>query len=440
MSDGLDIRSGGAIAVDTATLRAVAAGFATIAGKLDEVQADLMDQRARLVGIDPAGTAGRFETVVRCAQWATDAATGLSDRVAHAATVYEFVELRAEREAARTVGDDAAVAAADARLEAIRREHPLVIVEAAAVLTAWWMAGPHEISRQAGLSPFGALGASGVGAIALAVGMAGRGRLARDAVLTGSAGPVAVSSVGGASTSGTAPTSLASVVDRMPRDQARVRVERYAMPNGSNRFAVYVAGTRSPIDIREPWNLEASVKLYQGERTASYDATVKALEYAGAKPGDAIYQFGHSQGGMITSHIALESAYDTKAVVTFGSPVSADVGPDTLSVQLRHTDDPVIALADGGHPAGVGADGSIIAERVADPTAGVQDIGLKAHGLAEYRETAAVLDASSDPRANVLDDMFDELGTAQSVEVFEYASSHGSVTAPAAGEEGMPAA
>lgn len=423
MSDDLDIRSGGAIAVDTTTLRAVSASFAAFARKLDAILADLMAERARLVGIDPAGAGTRLYAVVRRAEAMTDAAADLADNLVHAAAVYEIVELRAELEAARVIGDPAGIAAAKARLAAARDADLQLNLQAELVMAGWWLSGPFEMARQAGLSPLGVFGASGVGATAVAIGIAGRGRVARNAVLTGSGGPVDVRLVGGSSTTGSAPASLAAVVDRMPRGPAQVRVERYSMHDGSARFAVYVAGTQSPFDPREPWNGKANLKLYGGERSASYEAVLQALEDAGAQPGDAIYQFGHSQGAMITSHLALESGYDTQAIVTFGSPVSADVASDILSVQVRHDDDPVVGFADGGNSARVGADDSIIVERTADPVAGPQDIGLKAHGLDEYRHTAALIDDSSDPRVAVLDDLFDELGSAASVEVFEYAAT-----------------
>lgn len=423
MSDDLDIRSGGAIAVDTATLRAVSASFTVLARRLDGIHADLVTERARLAGIDPAGAGTRLYDVVRRAEAMTDAAADLAADLLHAAAVYEIVEVQAELEAARASGDPAAIAAAEARLATARVADPLLYLQTQLVVAGWWLSGPIEMARQAWLSPLGMVGAGGVGATALAVALAGRGRVARNAVLSGSAGPVDVRLVGGASTTGSAPSSLAAVVDRMPRGPAQVRVERYRMPDGSARFAVYVAGTQAPFDPREPWNGNANLELYRGERSASYDAALRALEDAGAQPGDAIYQFGHSQGAMITSHLALESEYNTQAIVTFGSPVSADVGPDTLSVQVRHNDDPVVGFADGGSPASVGADGSFIVDRTADPMAGVQDIGLKAHGLDEYGHTAALIDDSSDPRVVVLDAMFAELGSAASVEVFEYAAT-----------------
>lgn len=434
MTDDIDIRSGGAIAVDTDTLRRVAARYAAVAEKLDDLQVRLNLERARLMGVDlSSDLRWRADRTVSNAGWACENAAGLARRLDHAAAVYEIVEVLAQRDAADLAGDEAAATAAEARLRALVAGHPFLAAEASLLLAGWWSAGPGEIARQAGASPLGAFGQAGLSvfALALAVGVTGRGRIARNAVLTGPAPPVVVNRVERASTPAKPPTSLTSVIDRMPQGQAQVRVERYAMPDGRQRFAVYITGTRSMTDIREPWNMDSNEKLYAGQRSASYEATVQALRDAGARPGDAVYEFGHSQGGMIASQLALQEGYDVHALVTFGAPVSADVGPDTLSVQLRHIDDPVVALADGGNPGRVGAEGSFIAERVADPAAGVQDVKLAAHGLDAYRETAAMVDASSDSRADALGDVFDELGAAESVEVLEYAATNGVVLAPA---------
>ncbi len=70
---------------------------------------------------------------------------------------------------------------------------------------------------------------------------------------------------------------------------------------------------------------------------------------------------------MVASRLAVEGGYDVKTLVTLGSPVEADVGDGTLSVAVRHTDDPVAALQGGGYDTAVGAPGSFVAERLADP-------------------------------------------------------------------------
>ncbi|WP_194410009.1 hypothetical protein [Microbacterium cremeum] len=299
---------------------------------------------------------------------------------------------------------------------------------------------PGELARQAAESglvvgaefggPAGiATGAAmGVGTIAGAavLGIGGQGRLSRDARLTGRAGAVTLTTVRPAAASG-APQSLTAVTQRMPgAGDSRVRVEKYTMPDGSKQFAVYIAGMQSfAYGGDDPWDNQANHELYTGRESESFAATKQALVAAGAEPGDVVHAFGHSQGAMIGSHLALDGEYDTRTLVTFGSPVAADVGTGTLSVTVRHTDDPVAALAGGGHNAAVGAPGSFVVERVADTEVGLADAAVPGHRMTAYAETAALVDASTDPRVGNLRDVFDDLGAAESVEVTEYAATRG---------------
>lgn len=221
-------------------------------------------------------------------------------------------------------------------------------------------------------------------------------------------------------TPASAPRGLAAAVARVPNaGDERVRVERYTMPDGSRQFAVYVAGTQSaaPSGV-EAWDLGSNLQLYGGEPSASYQATVQALRQVGAGPDDPVHAFGYSQGGMIAARLALEDEFSVRTLVTFGSPVHADVGPGTVGVALRHADDPVAALAAGGFAATVGAHGSFVAERTADPVGGVRDLlhPFGAHALDAYAETAGMLDASADPRMDAVREVFAGLEAAASVE------------------------
>ncbi len=169
------------------------------------------------------------------------------------------------------------------------------------------------------------------------------------------------------------------------------------MPDGSRQFAVYVAGTQTAAPhTEEPFDMGSNLELYAGERSASYDAALAALRDAGAGSGDVVHAFGHSQGAMVAAHVALEGGFDTRTLVSFGSPIEADVGDRTLSISLRHSDDPVAALAGGGSAGAVGAPGSFIVSRTADPASGLHDFQLPAHGIDEYARTAMLLDDSGD--------------------------------------------
>lgn len=427
MSGDLDITGGGAIAVDTDTVRTAAAGFAGLAEELDEI--------ARVADSDPLQmlfTAS--DEVRRVALAANDistraaragaAALDLADRLRQAAAVYEIVELQAERAVAEASGDATAVARIDRRLAGLADEYPDAAVLADRDARAWSREWSRAFGDQAawGLATIPGVGLLGGHLLATAlagdVRRLGAGTIPRDARLAGTAGSVVVRPVpaGGPSA---APSSLAGAAQRMPAGTGQIRVERYTMADGSRQFAVYVSGTRAAGGT-EPFDNRSNLRLYSGQRSDSYDATVIALDMAGARPGDTVHAFGHSQGAMITAHLALEGGYETRTLVSFGSPVEADVGPGTLSVNLRHTDDPVAVLAGGGHAGSVGASGSFVAERVADPLAGPHDLRLPSHRMDAYAETAAMLDASTDSRMAAVRGVFDELGAAASVDVMEF--------------------
>ncbi|MDL9977847.1 hypothetical protein [Microbacterium candidum] len=423
MSDDIDIRSGGAVAVDTERLRAGAEGYSGVADRLAELHRTAWHQAVRLsarLAFD--GTASRAWTITFRLQRAQDDASLLAQRLAHLAAVYEIVELDIARQAAH----GAEAERIQARLRELISADPSAATDAQAAEEEWKNAGIRTVAGQYtayGL-PLG-LGLTDLGLGVLAAGAfvdgTGGGRIPRDAVLTGPVQLVRLTRVDAVPPSVTAPASAVEAAARIPQGDVRVRVERYAMPDGSRRFAVYIAGTNPKGGRREAWDWESNVELYGGRRSASFDATEAALRAAGAAPGDAIYEFGHSQGGMIAGRVAVESGYDTRALVTFGSPTEAEVDAGTLSVQLRHTDDPVAALASGGAAGRVGAADSVVVSRVADPAIGLQDFALKAHRLDTYAETAAMFDRSDDPRAGALHTRLEELRAATSVEAFDFA-------------------
>lgn len=448
VSDDLDIRGGGAVAVDTGSLRDAAAGFARLAADLDEIEAAVAVVGRLLWDVSPAtwrpGEA--IEAARRLIVAAASGAHEIVDGLRFAADVYELIELRAERAAADAAGDDRALARLDERIAGLVRTAPDADRQARLEQLAHDLMWPAELARQAPGALWWLAPGFGSSASALTWVMlqgVGRGRIGATERLGGEPPPVTVTRLApaaappsaspagapaatpppaAAATSAAAPTSLAAAAARMPAGESRVRVERYTMADGSRQFAVYVTGTRTVAPLgTEPFDMTSNVQLYTGERSASYQAALMALADAGAREGDVVHAFGHSQGAMVTARLALEGGFDTRTLVSFGSPVEADVGADTLSVTLRHRDDPVAALAGGG-TAAVGAPGSFVAERTADPAGGTHDLGIPGHGIDTYTHTAQLLDASADPRMDAVRGVFAELGQAASVEVTEYAA------------------
>ncbi|MDW4574201.1 hypothetical protein R8Z57_15580 [Microbacterium sp. M3] len=455
VDDGLQIRGGGVVAVDTVTLREAAARFEASEGELADIGDSLGILRNMVLSTgagasDAAASAAALSIQLNAAK---SEALAIAAALREAALAYEIVELRAAQQAAVLAGDASLADSLSEALDALAEDHPDAWSAALMAEFDRTLAWPGELVRQStqwGVSagelfsgPGGIVVGAGTGLLtiggAVVVGTAGAGRHWRHDRLSGQAGPVTVTPVPAtapnvsssapslAKGSTVAPQSLVAVTERMPgAGDSRVRVERYTMPDGSRQYAVYVAGMQSAgIGGADPWDNTSNVQLYTGQMSDSYAATEAALAAAGAEPGDVVHAFGHSAGGMIVTHLALESPYDVQTAVTLGSPVDGDVGPGTLSVALRHTDDPVAALAGGGHGQSVGAPGSFVAERVYDPDAGLDDVQVPAHPVSAYAETAALVDASTDPRVDGLRDVFGGLAEAEGVTVTEYAATRG---------------
>lgn len=430
----LDIRSGGVVEVDTGSLRAVAVELENLAGEAADIRVDLQSALARLqlVGREAFGAVWTVTALEASVMRAGDDAAHLAARVRLAADQYEAVDLLVQRGLAEARGDAAGVRRLDRLLDGLptaARDAAERSLDAGADLDA--------LARQALWvalllgSPASLLAPSVVRGLGGSLSALGRGRIHAGDRLSGPRVPVAVRRLTTSAVS--APTGLADAAGRMPgAGDTRIRVERYAMPSGRAQFAVYIAGTQS-IGGDDAFDVASNVELYGGSYSASYDATLAALDEAGARPGDVVHAFGHSQGGMIAEWMAVDGRYDVQTVATFGAPVQADVPESTLAVGVRHSDDPVVALQAGGHAAGVGAPSSFVVERVADPLPRALDLVLPAHQMDSYTETAAMIDASTDPRVDSLRAVFADLARADSVEATEYAARRVSPSSSGAG-------
>lgn len=440
----LEIRSGGVVAIDTASLRSAADRLDLCAADLDELSGlfrracDRIDAvpRAELIG----GPGRAWTLHVRAAALAESPRRVARD-LRDAAAVFELVELRAQRASVEATGDLEAMARIDARIDELDRAYPY------SDLRANWdrlaRVGSWSSDVIAPFAPIagGLLGiaAGGIGGLALWAALAsvrgqGAGTIESGSRMTGASPMVRVHAHTPATATSGPPQTLAAAATRIATSDGRLRVERYTMPDGTRQFAVYIPGTNTDGAPSDPFDAESNLELYTGQRSASYEATLAALRAAGAEPGDVVHAFGHSQGAMIASRLAVEGGYDAQTLVTFGSPVEAEVGADTLSVAVRHTDDPVAALSGGGHDGGVGATGSFVAERSVDVTLSVfTPDPLQAHHLEAYEETAALLDGSDDPRMDAVRERLGQLGAASSVEVTEYSAERVSPGAEDAG-------
>jgi hypothetical protein len=165
--------------------------------------------------------------------------------------------------------------------------------------------------------------------------------------------------------------------------------------------------------------LGLNLDMYPGSDAASYQAVRAALADAGAETGDGLA--GRIlAGGLVATFLAMSGDYEVPLVDGRQSG-AGDFGGDTLGVALRHRDDPVAALAGGGFAQGVGGGEH---HRVArDPGKLQGDDPIEPHLIEHYRETARMLDVSSDPRVDGVRSRLGDYADATSVESFVYEAS-----------------
>lgn len=421
----LEIRGGRVVAVDTETLRHAAVQAELAAADADGLRATLTAADDLLAAATIGGGAAHL---VAAGGEVVERGSRLVRALRDTAAAYELVELHARAAIARD-GDEH------------DRRDAVLIARRAAELEASSPAAA-EAARRAvadAPDPFATVGgqlwwgtlAAGIAPTVMGALRAGeseirswrKGTLSEGSRLIGA--PVRPFVAQTQTHPGSAPATIADVARRIPGSgPGTIRVERYTMPDGGRRFALYLSGTRLGADAGT-FSWPSNLALYAGMSSSSYEASRIALEKAGAKPGDAVMVSGHSQGAMIASRIALEDEYEVPLLVGFGNPVQADVGADTLQVDLRHSDDPVPLLALGGHDAEIGAPGSMVVERIADPAPWIGDLAASAHWMDKYTDTAGMLDVSNDPRMDGVRDRLAEFARAESVDVFVYATAEG---------------
>lgn len=415
----LEIRGGRVVAVDTDTLRHAAA-------QADLAMTDAGAIRAALRRADDLLFAftmgGSIAHLIGSAEAVCELGTALVGALRNTASAYEVVELEARRAAAVAAGDPAAAALIGGRIDRLEASSPAVSEIAAAALRD----APDPFATVGWQFTLGTLSNPGLTLVGLVAGAwltselseRGHGRLPGHSRLQGPPPPTAVTLLG--TSAGSAPGSVGTVAQRIPGEgPGGIRIERYRMRSGEQRFAVYLSGTKLGKDAGA-FGWSSNMPLYTGRSAAAYEGARIALARAGAKPGDSVIMSGHSQGAMVASRLALEEDYDVPLLVGFGNPVQADLGPRTLQVDVRHSDDPVSTLAVGGHDASIGAPGSFVAERNNDPWPTLGDIAIQSHHQDAYIESAQMLDASSDPRMDAVRGTLAELGEAESVDVLVF--------------------
>jgi len=199
------------------------------------------------------------------------------------------------------------------------------------------------------------------------------------------------------------PRTIESLAERIPASVARapqVRIERYGSA-AAPTWVVYIGGT---VDWNlsgstDPWDMASNVAAVARQDGASLRAVLDAMRQAGIGPHDPVVEVGHSQGGAIASQVAESGLFRSVLVTTFGAPSAGSRAVSTPTVAVEHLDD--IVPATGGttrpSPARVTVRREAFQGRSLPP-----DVALPAHTMAEYRRTAALIDASADPQRRAL--------------------------------------
>lgn len=446
MSD-IDISSGGSVAVDSTLVRGIGHRLRMLGRRLDEAR-DLLWRAAHTLEQAPhvnanIGTAG----IIECARRIADVLP-VVENIAHGCSVmadtFEVVELRTERDAL-AIGDPRALVL-QARIDRIMASDPDMANRLEWIDAAWEKqryAGTDDqaldvlaarlgesLIAMSSLAPAGLIAATGAlghflrsrpveGVLRAEIDLVrkfDRGDLAPGARLTGPAPQVGVQLVSAGSA--VAPTGMKDALQRIPSGrQGQVVVEKYMMPDGTNRFMTYLDGTREvKPGTDEPWDMQSNWEMYMEHRTsASYEATMQALEAAGAEPGDRVDFVAYSQGAAVASFSAMDSVYDTKVVIAAGNPVTPHLRDDQTLALLEHDGDLVANLADGPQ-GGTGSADSFTVRRDVD-----RMLFTDEHDFEEYLKTGEMADAASDSRVRSMDGLlFDDLGEAVSVERMEF--------------------
>ncbi len=442
MPDDLDIRSSGAAAIDTSSLRSAADAGRALANRLRCMDASL-DIAAGFIASVPGLRAARevqyelAREARRVDQLAEDCER-LAAALDQSADLYELVEVHAAWRLSQH--GEAELAALESRAGVLGARLWGVSGSAAAFDMLVRTGAFGDCDSGGALRMQAALGAGLVGGawaapfgFALVAGVQLAAARASDIRANAMRVPAASAPPSPAISAGVTTTPLrrmaaapvAGFADAGKRlsgpEGTRIRVERYTMPRGGREWVVYVTGTQSvAFDGPEPFDMRSNLALYAGQDAAASAAVRAALADAGVRPGEPVHAVAHSQGAMAAGLLARESEYDVRTLVTFGAPTTDPLPPDVTAVTIRHTDDPVAALAGSSPAADRGAPGGFVAERMADPLPGLHDVTMPAHALSSYVATGALLDASADPRVRGIDALWDRLGRADAVQATDY--------------------
>lgn len=187
------------------------------------------------------------------------------------------------------------------------------------------------------------------------------------------------------------PRSISELVARIPSGESQLRIERYET-DGQQRWVAYIAGTQSlgMATDAEPFDMASNLQAVGDRPAASENAVRQALLAAGVHAGDQLVLVGHSQGGLVAARLAESGDFHVVQCVTVGAPLGP-IADDTPTLAIVHRGDVVPGLGGTALPPPQRITVQATAAMPAD--SGLMD----EHSLDRYRQTAALVDQSSDP-------------------------------------------
>lgn len=157
---------------------------------------------------------------------------------------------------------------------------------------------------------------------------------------------------------GTTPHSTVDLLNQVDEisvpqgsEHGNVRVQQVEGPDGQTRYIVYTPGTEANLSpFSDGWGQQgnsrdwaANVRAMAGQETAAMQNVRDAMAAAGVPPGADVMMVGHSQGGIINSHLASDPSfngpggYNVTNVVSAGSPAeSASMPSSTHALNIQH--------------------------------------------------------------------------------------------------------
>ncbi|MDQ1582975.1 MAG: hypothetical protein QOF36_1029 [Microbacteriaceae bacterium] len=243
------------------------------------------------------------------------------------------------------------------------------------------------------------------GTVRAVIGVAGHDALKETPVVVRRVGVTEAPAVAALAAPAEPPRGYADLAERIPPGGAaapQLRIEKYETPGSPPHWVVYCGGTIDTglTPAGEPWDNTSNLHGVGEVDPGSVRATLQAMKDAGIKPGDPVLAVGYSQGGIVATDVVRQGGFTNAGLVTFGSPTGQMVVPagvPNVAVEINEDIVPVL----GGEPRQAdrgGLDRVVVRRSIYDVHPPPTDEVLPAHNIRNYRETAAIMDASHEER------------------------------------------